>query len=135
MANIAPQILPKTNACAIKLVSQVTNPPNIFELKDVDEDVELSKWQDKVKQFQMEFKEEFPDTVQIGISISTLPMQIQDFAYTTVDMSQKYVDVAVKIRAIVAYKVSMMQGEAPLECNAVTSTAWRAANAWGDGAE
>ena len=38
---------PKTMARALKLVSQVVNPPKIFDLRDVD--MELAKWEDKVK--------------------------------------------------------------------------------------
>jgi hypothetical protein len=63
-------------------------------------------------------------------SSSILLLLIQDFVYTTVDMASKYGDVAAKIKAIVANKVSSMQGQAPMDCNAVTSVAGRMAETW-----
>ena len=53
------------------MVGQVTNPPKVKELRDVER--ELMKWEEKAKALTMEFGETFSDTVKVGIVFSIMP--------------------------------------------------------------
>ena len=62
---------PKTMARAVRMVGQVTNPPKVKELRDVER--ELMKWDEKAKALTKEFGETFSDTVKVGIVVSIMP--------------------------------------------------------------
>ena len=68
---------PKTMARAIRMVGQVTNPPKVKELQDVER--ELKTWP-----FTKEFGETFSDTVKIGIVVSIMPQAVQELVYQSI---------------------------------------------------
>jgi hypothetical protein len=110
----------KTMARAIRLVSQVTNPPKIKSLRDVETD--MNKWEEKVKTLSREFNENFSNVVRIGILTTIVPAEIADQIYLTVDVNSTYAAVSAKIRAVVSAKVSMMGDKAvPMDCSQVMS--------------
>ena len=51
------------------MVGQITNPPKVKELRDVER--ELMEWEEKAKALTKEFGETFGDTVMVGIVVST----------------------------------------------------------------
>ena len=96
----------RTMARAIKLVSLVTGPPKIRSIKDVES--ELTKWEEKVKVLEREFKESFSPMVKIGIMTSIMPAEIQDQVYNTIEPNSSYEVITARIRTVVGNKVAMM---------------------------
>ena len=99
---------PKTMARAIRMVDQVTNPPKVKELRDVER--ELMKWEEKAKALTKEFGETFSDTVKVGIVVSIMPPAVQELVYQSIGDKLDYDEVTAKIRSVMSNKVAMMEG-------------------------
>ena len=104
---------PKTMARAIRMVGQVTNPPKVKELRDVER--ELMKWEEKAKALTKEFRETFNDTVKVGIVVSIMPQAVQELVYQSIGDKLDYDEVTAKIRSVVSNKVAMMEGPTPMD--------------------
>ena len=104
---------PKTLARAIRMVGQVTNPPKVKELRDVER--ELMKWEEKAKALTKEFGETFGDTVKVGIVVSIMPQAVQELVYQSIGDKLDYDEVTAKIRSVVSNKVAMMEGPTPMD--------------------
>ena len=104
---------PKTMARAIRMVGQVTNPPKVKELRDVER--ELMKWEEKAKALTKEFGETFSDTVKVGIVVSIMPQAVQELVYQSIGDKLDYDEVTAKIRSVVSNKVAMMEGPTPMD--------------------
>jgi hypothetical protein len=108
---------PKTMARSIRLISEVTGPKMIKELKDVDG--AITNWESKVKRLETECGETLSDTMQIAILTGMMPAIIQDYVYTNVDENTKYKPIADRVRAWVGNKVAMLSGPTPMEIGQV----------------
>ena len=108
---------PKTMARSIRLMSEVTGPKMIRELKDVDDGI--TNWESKVKRLESECGEKVSDTMQIAILTGMMPAIIQDYVYTNVDENTKYKSIVDRVRSGVGNKVAMLSGPTPMEIGQV----------------
>ena len=118
-AKIVRKYNPRSMARAVRLVGQVTNPPKIVDLAKVES--ELDKWEELVRTMKKDFKEEFSDTVKVGIVTTMMPQSVQEFVYQSIGSSVKYDDMVEKIRALVSNKVAMSArvGPTPMDVGEV----------------
>ena len=93
-------------------VGQVTNPPKVKELRDVER--ELMKWEEKAKALTKEFGETFSDTVKVWIVVSIMPQAVQELVYQSIGDKLDYDEVTAKIRSVVSNEVAM-NGRPPLQ--------------------
>ena len=117
---------PKTMARAIRMVGQVTNPPKVKELRDVER--ELMKWEEKTKALTKEFGETFNDTVKVGIVVSIMPQAVQELVYQSIGDKLDHDEVTAKIRSVVSNKVAMMEGPTPMDVEKIDhecETTWQ----------
>jgi hypothetical protein len=116
---------PRTMARAIRLMGEVTNPPPVRDLREVD--AALAKWEQKVKTLRSEFGENPSNTMRIAIVTGMMPPAIQDFIYTNVDEKALCEAVIEKIRSITGNKVAMME-PTPMDVGEV----WADGNDYGE---
>ena len=110
---------PKTMARAVRLVGQVTNPAKITDLTKAES--QLDKWEEHVKTLSKEFKENFSDTVKVGIVTSMMPASVQEMVYQMVGNKVVYDEVVQKVRAVISNKVAMSCGGlAPMDVGEVS---------------
>ena len=95
------------------MVGQVTNPPKVKELRDVER--ELLKWEEKAKALTKEFGETFSDTVKVGIVVSIMPPAVQELVYQSIGDKLDYDEVTAKIRSVMSNKVAMMEAPTPMD--------------------
>ena len=110
---------PKSLARAVRLVGQVTAPTKISDITKAE--AQLDKWEDLVKTMKKDFKEEFSDTVRVGIVTAMMPPSVQELIYQSIDGTIKYDEVIQKVRAVISNKVAMMsnKGPAPMDIGEV----------------
>jgi hypothetical protein len=112
---------PRTMARAIRLMSEVTSPPPVRDLREVD--AALAKWEQKLKTLSKEFGENPSNAMKIAIVTGMMPPAVQDFIYTNVDEQARVETVIEKIRSVTSNKVAMME-PVPMDIGEV----------WADGA-
>ena len=93
------------------MVCQVTNPPKVKELRDVEREL-LLKWEEKTKALTKEFGETFSDTVTVGI---VMPQAVQELMYQSIGDKLDHDEVVAQIRSVVSNKVAMMEGPTPVD--------------------
>jgi hypothetical protein len=98
---------PRTMARAIRLMGEVTSPPPVRDIRDVD--AALARWEQKVKTLSKEFGENPSNTMKIAIVTGMMPPAVQDFIYTNVDEKAMIEAVIEKIRSVTGNKVAMME--------------------------
>ena len=87
---------PKTMARAIRLMTDVTGPKPVKEIREVEAAITL--WETRVSKLQTEFGEKMSQTMKIAILTGMMPTAIQDYVYTNVDESTQYTAVVEKIK-------------------------------------
>jgi hypothetical protein len=97
---------PRTMARAIRLMGEVTSPPKVRDLSEVEG--ALNKWTEKVKQLSREFGEDIREGMKIAIVTSMMPPEIQDYVYTNIKEGAKAEAMIEKIKSVVGNKVAMM---------------------------
>ncbi len=110
-AKLAGKYSPKSLAIAVRLVGMVTNPPRVTDLSKAE--MELDKWEDMVKTLRRDFKDNFSDTVKVGIVTTMMPTSVQELIYQSIGKTICYEDVVQKVRAVVSNKVAMAAGKGP----------------------
>jgi hypothetical protein len=110
---------PKTAARAIRLMAEVCSPGRIKELHEIDST--LRSWEQKVTLLYKEFGETVTGNMKKAIVTSMMPLYIQDYIYTTVEMEVDYDSLVGKIRAVVANKVEMMSKPVPMDIGYATA--------------
>ena len=110
---------PKTAARAIRLMAEVCSPVRIKELCEIDS--ALRSWEQKVSLLYTEFGETVTGNMKKAIVTSMMPLSIQDYIYTTVEMEVDYDILVGKIRAVVANKVEMMTKPVPMDIGQATA--------------
>ena len=110
---------PKSMARAVRIVGMVTNPPKITDLTKAE--AELDKWEEHVKVLKRDFKENFSDTVKVGIVTSMMPISVQEMIYQSIGKNVNYDEVVQKVRAVISNKVAMTvrNGPAPMDIGEV----------------
>ena len=98
---------PRTMARAIRLMSEVTSPPPVRDLREVD--AALARWEQKLKTLSKEFGENPSNAMKIAIVTGMMPPVVQDFIYTNVDEKASVEAVIEKIRSVTGNKVAMME--------------------------
>ena len=99
------------NTVRKSMVGQVTNPQKVTDLTKAES--ELDKWEDLVKTLRRDFKENFSDTVKVGIVTTMMPTSVQELVYQSIGETACYDDVVQKIRAVISNKVAMAAGNGP----------------------
>ena len=79
---LARKYSPKSLARAVQLVGQITNPPKVSDLSKAES--ELDRWEEQVKTIKRDFKENFSDTVKVGIVTTMMPASIQEMVYQSI---------------------------------------------------
>ena len=113
---------PRTVARMIQMLGEVTSPPKIKELKDVD--MGMNRWEEKQKTLQREFKESFTPQMKIAIMTNMMPAAIQEFIYTTVNPDTTYEQIVDKVKVLIRNKVVSHMGPVPMDIGAVGND-WR----------
>ena len=108
---------PRTVARMIQMLGEVTSPPKIKELKDVD--MGMNKWEEKQKTLQREFKENFTPQMKIAIMTNMMPAAIQEFIYTTVNPDMTYEQIVEKVKVLIRNKVVSHMGPSPMDIGEV----------------
>ncbi len=88
---LADNYSPKSMARAVRLVGQVTNPPRVMDLSKAES--EMDRWEDLVTTLKRDVKENFSDTVQVGIVTTMMPTSIQEMVYQSIGKMMCYEDV------------------------------------------
>ena len=96
---------PKTVARMIRLLGEVTAPPEITEYKGVESAV--NNWEHKLDLLDKEFGERFSDPMKIAIMVNAMPRTIQDQIYTNLVEGAKYRDTINKIEVIAGNHAAM----------------------------
>ena len=89
---------PRTMARGVRMLCEVTSPTKVNNLNDVE--MEINKWEEKVRTLRSQFGEELTNGMKIAILTNMMPYALQDFIYTHVEKDTKYEEVRDKVRAI-----------------------------------
>ena len=108
---------PRTMARGVRMLCEVTNPSKVTSLNDVE--MEINKWEEKVRALRAQFGEELTNGMKIAILTNMMPHVLQDFIDTHVEKETKYEEVRDKVRAIASNKVAMNMGPAPMDIGEV----------------
>jgi hypothetical protein len=119
---------PKTMARSIRLMSEVTGPKKVKELKDVDD--AITNWESKVAKMESECNQVIGETMRIAILTGMMPPIIQDFVYTNVDENTKYKAMVDRVKSWVGNKVAMLSGPTPMEIGQVEDYWWDEQEDW-----
>ena len=109
---------PKTMARAIRLMTDVTGPKPVKEIREVEAAITL--WETRVTKLHAEFNETMSPTMKIAILTGMMPTAIQDYVYTNVDDNTQYQAVVDKIRTWAGNKTAMMNGPVPMDIGEVS---------------
>ena len=108
---------PKTMARAIRLMTDVTGPRPVKEIREVEAAITL--WETRVRKLETEFGEKLSPTMKIAIVTGMMPASIQDYVYTNVEESTKYTAVVDRIKTWAENKTAMMNGPVPMDIGEV----------------
>ena len=108
---------PKTMARGVRLLGEVTSPPKVKELRDIE--VDVNRWEEKCKTLSTQFKEDLSNNMKIAVFTNMMPISIQDYIYTHVDSEATYESVKDKVRAVVSNKVAAETGPSPMDVGGV----------------
>ena len=108
---------PRTMSRGVRLLCEVTNPPKIKEMKDIE--THMNKWEEKVKVLEKQFKETLSNNMRIAIYTNMLPMTIQDYIYTNVGKETKFEDLKEKIKSMVGNKLAADSGPTPMDIGVI----------------
>ena len=107
----------------------------IRDMRDIE--IEVTKWEEKLKALQSQFDEEPLNKMKIAIFTNMMPMAIQDFIYTHVEKDTEYDELKEKIRSMVSNKIAVDMGPTPMDVGGIED-GWgdeRRANAFGEAQE
>ena len=85
----------KTMARAIRLMTDVTGPKQVKEIREVE--AAITAWETRVRKLESEFGESLTSTMKIAIVTEMTPTSIQDYVYTNVDGQTEYPAVVARI--------------------------------------
>lgn len=109
---------PKTMARGVRLLCEVTNPPKIKDLSNIES--EINRWEEKSAILHVQFGEELSNKMKIAVFANMMPVNIQEHIYATVEESSLYNTVKEKVRAMVQNKLAANMGPAPMDIGDVT---------------
>ena len=111
---ICRKYMPRSLARAVRLMGQVTNPPKIKEIQNVEQS--LDKWEQLVKTLHADFNEEFKPLMKLGIVTTMVPATVQELIYQSLGEGDiDFEEIMAKIRAMVSNKVAMMSGPTAMD--------------------
>jgi hypothetical protein len=108
---------PKTMARGVRLLCEVTNPPKIKDLANIE--TEINKWEEKALMLQTQFGEELTNKMKIAVFTNMMPVNIQEHIYSTLEEATLYGTVKEKVRAMVQNKIAANMGPAPMDIGEV----------------
>ena len=117
MVEVALKDKPKTMARAIRLMTDVTGPKQVKEIREVE--AAITAWETRVRKLESEFGESLTSTMKIAIATGMMPTSIQDYVYTNVDEQTQYPAVVARIKTWAENKAAMMNGPVPMEVGEV----------------
>ena len=115
---------PKTMARAIRLMTDVTGPKQVKEIREVE--AAITAWETRVRKLESEFGDSLTSTMKIAIVTGMMPTSIQDYVYTNVDGQTEYLAVVARIKAWAENKAAMMSGPVPMDVGEVHGGQWAA---------
>jgi hypothetical protein len=104
---------PKTMARGVRLLCEVTNPAKIKDMSGIE--AAITKWEDRLATLKTQFGEGFSEWTQIAIFTNMMPTNIQDYIYSIMDDTMKYVVIKEKVRGMVSNKLAIGMGPAPMD--------------------
>ena len=99
---------PKTTASMVKMLTEVTAPAKVNDVKDVE--TAINRWEEKTRRLQKEFKEEFSNGMKIAIVVNMMPRTIQEYVYANIGPEAKYDDMVQKMKVMAGQTASMNVG-------------------------
>ena len=100
---------PRTLSRTIQLLGEVTRPPQIKELTDVETGID--NWERNLQKIKKEHAEELSKTLKMAVFTSFMPTVVRDYIYVNVTKDTEYEDLAEKVRVLVRNKAGA-KGEA-----------------------
>ena len=104
-------------ARAIHLMTDVIGPKEVKEIHEVE--AAITAWETRVRKLGSEFGEKLSSTMKNAIVTGMMPVQIQDYVYTSVDEKSEYTTVAARIKTWAENKAAMMNGPVPMDVGEV----------------
>ena len=104
---------PKTMARGVRRLGEVTNPPKIKDLQEIEG--EISRWEQKLAVLETQFQEKLSNRLKIAVFTGMMPTVVQDYVYSIVEEGTLYETVKEKVRSSVANKVARNMGPAPMD--------------------
>ena len=105
---------PKTRVRMIRFVGEITRPPVVSELRDVE--AMIIKWEDKVKTLRVQYTQTLTEEVRLGIMQKMPPMSVQDYMTTNLDNETDYDAIREKIRL---FCMNKMDSPMAMDCSEV----------------
>ena len=93
---------PKTVERAIRLMTEVTSPKAVQEIRDIDD--AITSWENKVK-LKAEYNEKLSKTLKVAVVTSMTPLVMQDSMFANVDDSSKCSAMVAKVRSLASNKM------------------------------
>ena len=90
------------------MLCEVTSPPKVKELTDIE--VDLNKSEEKLKILGTQFDEQFSNGMKIAIFTNMMPAMVQDYVYIHVEKDTPYDTLKEKVKVLVSNKVAMNMG-------------------------
>ena len=94
---------PRTMATSIQLLGEVTRPPQVKNIADVE--ASIDRWEKSLQKIRKEHEEELSKTMKIAVFTNFMPTSIQEYIYVNVNKSTKYEEIMEKVKVLVRNKV------------------------------
>ena len=109
---------PRTMARRIMMLTEVTCPPRITELKDVEQ--AINSWNEKYTKLCNEFGEKLSDPMRIAIILNIMPRSIQEHVYSHIGTEESYDNTVYKIKLMAGQKMAMdVGGPVPMDVGGI----------------
>lgn len=110
---------PKTMARGVRLLCEVTNPPKVKDMTNIE--TEINRWEEKMATLKTQFDESLSNRMKIAVFANMMPMNIQEHIYATIDDNVLYDTFKDKLRVLVQNRISANMGPAPMDIGEVGS--------------
>ena len=105
---------PKTMARRISMLTEVTNPVKITDVKEVEK--AINSWEEKYTKLHNEFGETLSDSMKIAVVLNIMPRSIQEHVYGHIGTEDTYENTIYKMKAMAGQKTAMdIGGPVPMD--------------------
>jgi hypothetical protein len=109
---------PKTMARRIVMLTEVTGPARIADVKEVEK--AINSWEVKYTKLHNEFNENLSDPMKIAIVLNMMPRIIQEHVYSHIGTEDTYENTIYKMKLMAGQKTAMdMGGLVPMDIGRV----------------